>query len=177
MNRLQQIINAIEEQTQPPVDQWRPERVGEIDIHIDSNGNWTHEGGHFERQSLVSLFASILWHESGEYYLVTPAEKLRIVVDDVPFLIQQAELADGAWVVTTNVSEQVVISHANPVELREYQGVLLPYVRVRYDLWARVNRSIYFHWVDAALTEQDNAPSSNSLELVSGDYRFEVAKS
>lgn len=74
-------------QKMPPVEDWHPTTEGEIDIHIDHQGRWFHEGGHFDRQDLARLFASILRKEDDHYYLVTPSEKLKISVDDVPFSI------------------------------------------------------------------------------------------
>jgi len=169
MDRLEQIASQIESKKAPPVDKWKPEHEGEIDISIDVNGNWFHEGDPISRPQLVSLFSSILWCESEIHYLVTPAEKLSIRVADVPYIIQQAELVEGNWVVTTNTSEAVIISTQNPVVLRKFQDQWVPYVNIRFDLWARVNRSIYYQWVEQALEQ------SESLELSSGSYSFKVS--
>ena len=173
MNRLDQISQQIQKQSQPPVDTWAPDHHGEIDICIDVNGNWFHEGDQIKRDGLVALFSSILWAEAEGYYLVTPAEKLRIKVADVPYMIHQAELCDDAWVVTTHTHEQVILDQDHPVELRKFQDQWIPYVKVRYELWARVNRSIYYQWVDLALQKGGDDPR---LELASGDYKFMVAR-
>lgn len=169
MDRLEQIVSQIESQKAAPVDKWKPETEGAIDIAIDANGNWFHEGDRIRRPQLVSLFSSILWCEDEQHYLVTPAEKLSISVADVPYIIQQAELVEGNWVVTTNTSEAVIISAQNPVVLKKFQGQWVPYVNIRFDLWGRVNRSIYYQWVELALRQSD------SLELNSGSYSFEVS--
>ncbi len=174
MNRLEQIAQQIQAQSQPPVHQWQPERTDKIDIRIDAHGNWFHEGDPITREKLVVLFASILWAENGQHFLVTPAEKLSIEVEDVPLIVHQMERVDDAWVAVTNIHEQIIVGAQNPVELRQYQGQWVPYLNVRYDLWARVNRSIFYQWVDAALTTQttDDSP----LELSSQGYVFEVAR-
>ena len=174
MNRLKQIAEQIDAQSTPPVHLWKPEHVGEIDIKIDSNGFWFHEGEPIERDKLVRLFASILWFEEGQHYLVTPVEKLAIEVEDAAFVVHQMEQADDAWVVVTNTHESIIVSQQNPVELRKYQGQWIPYVNIRYDLWARVNRSLFVQWVDIAL-EQQVAGESNLL-LNSQGYTFEVAR-
>lgn len=178
MNRLEQIATQIESNDQPPVDKWTPAHVGDIDIQIDEQGNWFHEGEQIKRDKLVVLFASILWAESGEHYLVTPAEKLAIKVSDVPFMVHQMEYVEGAWVAVTNTHEQIIIGQDNPVELREYQGQMVPYINVRYDLWARVNRSIFYQWVDVALNQHSGEPEEveQVLALESSGYRFEVAR-
>lgn len=174
MNRLKEIAEQIEAKSMPPVHLWKPEHVGVIDMRIDVNGFWFHEGEPIGRDKLVVLFASILWFEGGQHYLVTPVEKLAIEVEDVPFLIHQMEFVDGVWIATTNTHESIIIGESHLVELRLYKEQWLPYVNVRYDLWARVNRSLYFQWVDLALAEQGD--ESESLTLSSNEYVFEVAR-
>ena len=70
----------------PPLHLWQPERTGEIDIRIDREGRWYHEGSRIERQPLVDLFATIIRLEVNGYYLVTPVEKMKITVEEVPFI-------------------------------------------------------------------------------------------
>lgn len=172
MNRLEHIAEQINLQNQPPVHLWKPKNQGVIDIRIDVNGFWFHEGEPILRDKLVALFASILWFENGQHFLLTPAEKLAIDVSDVPYVIHQMEWADKHWVAVTNTHEQIIISDEHPVTLREYQGQWLPYVNVRYDLWARVNRSVYYQWVVEAM---DLAGDSEDLWLSSGSYRFRLS--
>ena len=63
----------------PPVDQWNPEVVGEIDIRIDREGDWYYQGDKMARKAMVKLFSSILRLDEGDgYYLVTPVEKMKI---------------------------------------------------------------------------------------------------
>jgi hypothetical protein len=174
MDRLTQIQKQIEDQKQPPVDKWNPKQLGEIDILIDSQGFWFHEGDPIQREELVQLFSSILWHESDQYYLVTPVEKLAIRVEDVPYTILQMDHVEDYWVGVTNTHEQVVIGHDHPVMLRTYSEQLIPYIRIRYDLWGRVSRSIYYQWVSTALGNQ--SASDGLITLTSGDYQFEVAR-
>lgn len=171
MKRLEDIAEQINSHSQPPVHLWKPDHQGAIDIKIDANGFWYHEGDIIARDKLVALFASILWYEDGQHFLVTPVEKLSIDVTDVPYIIHQMERVDNSWVAVTNTHEQVIISDENPVTLREYQGQWLPYINVRYDLWARVNRSVYYQWVvDAMGAAGDN----DELWLNSGEYRFRL---
>ena len=173
MDRLKQLIEQIDAQSQPPVHLWKPSYVGGIDIKIDANCQWFHEGDVIARDKLVVLFSTILWFEENQHYLVTPAEKLAIEVSDVPFMIHQTEYVDGAWVATTNTHESVIVGEEHPVELRQFAGQWVPYVNVRYDLWARLNRSQYVQWVELALERQG---SNERLLLDSQGYLFEVAR-
>ena len=174
MNRLKQIADQIGKQSKPPVHLWKPEVEGSVDIRIDAQGFWFHEGEPILREPLVQLFASILWCERGHHYLVTPAEKLAIVVEDSPYLVNQMEHVDDFWVAVTNTHEQVIVGEDNPVMLRQYQDQWVPYINVRYDLWARVNRSIYYQWVSEAMREGHHEGAT--LTLHSGAYEFEVAR-
>ena len=101
--------------TQPPLNKWQPELSGDIDIVIKSNGDWYHEGGKIERDSLVSLFASILRREQdGHYYLVTPVEKWRIQVEECALVVVDMDVinqssAQQQVFFTTNVGRKIFI--------------------------------------------------------------------
>ena len=89
-------IESIEKQIQasakiPPVHKWTPALSGDIDIRVARDGRWYHDGDLIKREKLVQLFASILWRENDEYFLVTPVEKWRIKVDEEPLLVVAAE--------------------------------------------------------------------------------------
>ena len=173
MHQLTDIAKQISRQSNPPVDQWNPASQGTIDIRIDTQSRWFHEGEEIKRRSLVKLFSSFLWFEDDQYFLVTPVEKLAIEVEDTPFCVQFAQKVENTWMVSTNIDEQIIIGSDHPVILRHFEKQLLPYVRVRFDLWARVNRSVYFQWVSEAI---DQHPiEKGELTLCSGDYRFAVA--
>ena len=81
MSELQQILAEIEssEASSAARRRWNPEHQGRIDIRIATDGSWYHDGRKFQRQSLVKLFAGVLRREDSDYYLVTPAEKLRLI--------------------------------------------------------------------------------------------------
>ena len=71
----------------PPVEKWNPPFCGDIDMHILRNGKWTYMGSEIKRPAMIKLFSNIIrLDEDGHYYLVTPVEKVRIKVDDVPFV-------------------------------------------------------------------------------------------
>ncbi|MCG3861307.1 DUF1285 domain-containing protein [Psychrobacter sp. Ps5] len=112
----------------PPLENWRPEQVTDMDLTIKANGEWWHEGGHMTRQSLVSLFATILWKEENngavEYFLKTPVQKLRIQVEDAPLLINDVGIIEGQgknWLeFTTSTGDVVRLDDEHPISLRAY---------------------------------------------------------
>src|ERR671923_724979 len=65
----------------------RQQFCGDIDIRIGRDGTWFYHGSPIGRKPLVKLFASVLRREAnGEYWLVTPAERGRVEVEDAPFV-------------------------------------------------------------------------------------------
>ncbi|HEY0223369.1 MAG TPA: DUF1285 domain-containing protein, partial [Pseudolabrys sp.] len=70
----------------PPVHLWNPPFCGDIDMRIASDGTWFYQKTPIGRPALVKLFASVLKREGDKYFLVTPVEKVGIVVEDAPFL-------------------------------------------------------------------------------------------
>ncbi|HUH24051.1 MAG TPA: DUF1285 domain-containing protein, partial [Brevundimonas sp.] len=69
----------------PPVHLWHPKHCGDIDILIRADGVWMHEGSPIGRVELVRLFSTVLRKDPDGYHLVTPVEKLKIRVEDLPF--------------------------------------------------------------------------------------------
>ena len=112
----------------PPLENWHPEQVTDMDLTIKANGEWWHEGGHMTRQSLVSLFATILWKEENngavEYFLKTPVQKLRIHVEDAPLLINDVGIVEEqgeSWLeFTTTTGDIVRLDDEHPISLRAY---------------------------------------------------------
>jgi len=64
-----------------------PQDCGDIGLKIGRDGTWYYRDSAIGRKPLVKLFASVLRQEKdGRYYLVTPAEKVLVHVEDSPFL-------------------------------------------------------------------------------------------
>lgn len=162
-----------QEQKMPPVASWNPQIEGEIDIHIDSQGRWFHEGGHFDRQDLARMFASILRKEDDRYYLVTPTEKLKIRVDDVPFsiVLMKTELNDGLQILSfmTSLGDEIIASEDNRIEFRvSTNGDQIPYIEIRNGLWGKLNQSTYYELINLA---EEN---SEGFFLRSGDLTLKI---
>ena len=135
---------------------WNPALRGEIDIRIAADGSWYHEGRRFQREALVRLFASVLRREQDDYFLVTPAEKLRIEVEDAPFVAGLVETIDDetgqAVVFTTNLGERIVLDDEHPlrVDIDADSGEPRPYVLLRDGLEALISRRAFFDLANLA---------------------------
>ncbi len=160
----------------PPVHLWKPPVSGDIDIRIDREGRWFHEGGEIKRSALVALFASVLWEESGEYFLVTPVEKWRIQVDVAPLLVVRAERAgsgpEACITCYTHTGDEFILDKAHPLTVdADSEGNPLPFVRVRYSLDALMHRNVFYQLVDWA-----EAAATGSMGVWSGGEFFVLAE-
>lgn len=169
---IEQLIKSLDGDVKklPPVNSWQPERVAEIDIVIDPQMRWYHEGEIFQRQALVDLFSTILRKEGDTYYLVTPAEKLKIRVADVPFLAVSLLDKEGVFYLLCQTSDVIELNENSVWQLREYQGVRIPYVEVRNGLFARVDRHVYYQMVEYAIEDEQGC-----YFLQSGDVFFPLS--
>ena len=160
----------------PPVEQWDPPYCGEIDLQIKANGDWYYGGTIFKRLSLVKLFASVLIREVSEanddYFLVTPVEKVKISVEDAPFMLTQWQWLDDDQTTMqgeTNLGDTFVLNSEHALTMHA-DGSL--YITVRRNLIAKVHRNVYYQWVDLAtetVTEQ-----GTELTFSSGQCQFSL---
>ncbi len=169
---LEKIATSLQQEGKklPPVEQWQPSYVGSIDIVIDEQVQWFHEGTAFTRQALVNLFSTILRKDGNCYYLVTPAEKLAITVADVPFKIIALLEQGGIIYLITNTEEHIALTADSHWQLRDYQDARIPYIEVRHGLFARVDRNVYYEMVEKAQPIKKNGESVYAL--ISGKHSF-----
>ena len=142
----------------PPIEKWNPPFCGDIDMTISKSGKWYYMGSEIKRPAMVKLFSGILRLESdNSYYLVTPVEKVRIQVEDAPFVAVAItkEQSEGMKTVTfrTNLNDEIVLSKENPLSIEIKQnGEPSPYITVRNNLRALISRSVFYELVDLAET-------------------------
>lgn len=177
---LSKLQSSLEHQHRAPVEQWDPPFCGDIDIRIASDGQWFYMNSPIGRKALVKLFASVLKREENDYFLVTPVEKVRIQVEDLPFIVtawQQVEKEGSQFIqVTTNVDERYLISKTHPLVIDND----LPAVVVRDQFRARVHRNVYYQWAEIAepqIAEPKQGDESAGFYLTSGGERFLFAAS
>ena len=157
LQRLNQQINQLDDE--PPFDSWQPENCGDIDIVIKQDGTWWHEGSPIGRKNLVKLLARVLIKEGDDYFLKTPAEKMRIQVEDAPFVITSWQtLTDDDESthieVTTNLDRNFIVSQEHPISVNhENPDDPSLYVECHRGLLAKVHRNVYYQWIEMA-TEQ-----------------------
>jgi len=147
-------VQAASKKGPPPVHLWNPPFCGDIDMRIARDGTWFYMGTPIGRAGLVKLFSGIIKLEEGKYYLVTPVEKVGIVVDDAPFVAVDFTV-DGAGTdqvirFVTHVDDQVTAGPDHPIRVDRdpTTGEPSPYVLVRADLWALIDRKSFYRLID-----------------------------
>ena len=164
----------------PPVERWNPPFCGDIDMRIAADGTWFYQKTPIGRLALVKLFASVLKREGDKYFLVTPVEKVGIVVDDAPFLAVEMAASSGECgrilEFRTNVDDRVDAGpgHALRFEQQPANGGLKPYLHVRRDLWAKVTRALFYDLV--ALGEERDIGGKAMFGVVSSGEFFAMAE-
>ncbi|MBA3810151.1 MAG: DUF1285 domain-containing protein [Caulobacteraceae bacterium] len=158
----------------PPVHLWNPAHCGEIDIVIKRNGEWRHEGTPIGRDALVRLFSTVLRKDPDGFVLVTPVEKMKITVEDAPFVAVRMDRRGDALRFVTNVGDVVEagLQNAIRVEVGAPDGAPRPYLHVRGGLDALISRSVFYELVDIA--RERDMPEGPTLGVMSGGAWFAI---
>lgn len=172
---LNQFMAGLKQLRHAPTEKWDPPYCGELPIRIATNGDWLYQESPIQRMEIVKLFASVLQFEGDEYFLVTPVEKVKISVDDVPFVItnwRMAELDEIEVIqLETNLAEQFPLTPEHQVEVVDDRI----YIEIQRGLRARVHRNVYYQWIEMA----DRTTLANGdlvFSMTSANARFEIGR-
>ena len=176
---LEEAAEMLAAQRLPPVERWDPPDRGDSRMEIRADGSWWHDGGEIQRPALVRLFASILRREAdGSYWLVTPHEKQRIAVADLPFraveMLSEGKRRDRTLLCRLDNGDLVRVGADHPLTFATDGAEPRPALHVRgaigCGLEARLTRSLYYELAELALAEGGEPPA-----IWSGGARFELA--
>ena len=152
-----------------------PVELRELDMRIARDGTWYYRGSPINRLSLVKLFASVLRREDdGSYWLVTPAERGRVTVEDVPFIAVEVEVQGGDMkggtmqdghmqaggrdqrlIFRSNLDEIVAAGRDHPLRVETAaDGTPLPYILMRPGLEARLARPVFYELAELGREEE-----------------------
>ncbi len=163
-----------------PVEKWNPPFCGDIDMRIARDGTWFYGGTPIGRAALVQLFSTILRKDPDRYVLVTPVERVGIVVEDAPFLAVEMRVeGDGEGRVIafrTNVEDWTEAGPAHPLRFEHTQAEgLKPYVHVRGGLEALVKRALVFDLAEMAQTRMIDGVERTGVWSGGAFFPIEVA--
>ncbi|MBA3054478.1 MAG: DUF1285 domain-containing protein [Sphingomonadales bacterium] len=153
---LAEIADLVAARKLPPVAQWSPAEVGESHMEIRADGRWFHEGGEITRPAMVRAFASLITRDAdGLYWLCTPAQKLKIAVEDAAFIAIDVVRKDDALAFRLNTDDIVIAGPDHPLRAAGDPDVPALYLAVRNGCEARLNRSTYAQLAEIALEHDD----------------------
>ena len=153
-------VRATKNKGLPPVHLWNPPFCGDLDMRIARDGTWFYLGTPIGRFELVKLFSTILKKEDDNYFLVTPVEKVGITVDDAPFVAVDFEATgtgcDQVLTFETHVGDSAVAGGEHPIRVERDSdtGEPSPYVLVRANLEALIDRKSFYRLVDLGTHHQ-----------------------
>ena len=148
---------TVPESSRHPEDRADAQMCRDFGLRIARDGAWFYHGSPIGRKSLIRLFSSVLRRDGeGAYWLVTPAERGRIEVEDVPFTAVELTVTGEGKMRTltfrTNVDDEVAVDEDHPIRvaIAGARGEPRPYVTVRGGLEARILRAVFYQLVDLA---------------------------
>ncbi len=112
------------------------------------------------------------------HFLVTPVEKVGIIVEDAPFVAVDFEAGDGqALTFVTNVGDRVTAGPDHPIRVERdpETGEPAPYVLVRAGLEALIDRKSFYRLVE--LGEHRQHEGARWFGLRSGGAFFPIIPS
>ncbi|MEM1371808.1 MAG: DUF1285 domain-containing protein [Pseudomonadota bacterium] len=164
---LQSLVKAAKKAGNAPVEEWDPPYCGDIGLRISRSGVWFYRDSEIQRPAIVKLFARVLRCDpDGRHFLVTPGEKVDVIVEDAPFMavemdVQNAGQPDQQISFRTNVDDIVPCGPDRPLRFRKQvgSGGLKPYVLVRGRLEALLTRALTVDLMEIATPADASAGS------------------
>ncbi|MDA0361821.1 MAG: DUF1285 domain-containing protein [Proteobacteria bacterium] len=170
-------MKGISRDSVAPMDKWDPPFCGDIDMRIARDGTWFYLGTPIGRPELVKLFSSIIRKDDNNYFLVTPVEKVGIQVDDAPFIAVDFNKKQNYLEFETNVGDIVVAGKDHPIRvtLDTHSGEPSPYILIRKNLEALIDRKSFYRLVD--IGECQNVGENEWFGVSSNDIFFPLIRS
>lgn len=163
---LAEIASLVEARKLPPLDKWSPQDTGDSEMRIAADGRWFHQDGLITRPAMVRAFASLLTRDAqGQHWLVTPTQKLSIVVDDAAFIATDVRQDGEALAFRLNSDDLVIAGSDHPIRVAGDADNPAVYLAVRHGIEARLNRSTWAQLAEIALAGDGVSVSSQGVSF------------
>jgi hypothetical protein len=111
---------------------------------IDARGDWFYLNESLPTK-FARLFSSILNHIDGEYFLITPVEKLKVEVSEWPLIIVDYHLlAIGGVEVVTSLDTRYQLGSIDVFNVKDEEITVL----IDRGLIAKLGRACYYRYIN-----------------------------
>ena len=141
LNELEKTVLSLDEY---PLDQWNPKLCEGVEFRIDSDANWFYNNSKIERLSMVQLFSKLVKWEKGQYFAVTPVEKIPIKVEKEVFAIIDYKQESGDYFFQTNTEEWVKLSQHNELTVEMVNHQPYPKIKLKEHIYALLSRNVFY---------------------------------
>ena len=163
---LLDVAAAVEARKLPPLEDWNPTETLDSGMRIGADGSRFHGGVRLTRPAMVRAFASLLSRDGGgQHWLVTPACRQSIVVEDAAFVATDVQDKDGALAFRLNTDELVLAGPDHPLHAAGSEAAPALYLGVRHGCEARLDRSTWLQLADLALAGDGCSVSSQGVRF------------
>ena len=141
LNELEKTVLSLDEY---PLDQWNPKLCEGVEFRIDSDANWFYNNSKIERLSMVQLFSKLVKWEKGQYFAVTPVEKIPIKVEKEVFSIIDYKQDAGDYYFQTNTEEWVKLTQDNELTVEMINHQPYPKIKLKEHIYALLSRNVFY---------------------------------
>tara|TARA_Y100000385_G_C13044278_1_gene616726 strand:+ start:839 stop:1426 length:588 start_codon:yes stop_codon:yes gene_type:complete len=179
---LEALALQAKNEKRPPLGSWSSSVARDFPLRISRDGRWHYLGSPIERASLVRLLSRVLVREGDEFFLVSPEEKLRIEIEDAPFLaVEMEQIGSGdlqKLVFRTNVDDVVIAGVEHKIWVNEHPTTQepSPYIEIRDGLNALINRTVFYDLAERAICASGDA-EKDVCGVMSDGYFFNLTES
>nr|WP_323780387.1 DUF1285 domain-containing protein [Amylibacter sp.] len=162
---IAQSASAASKKGPAPVHLWNPPFCGDLDMRIARDGTWFYLGTPIGRKPLVKLFSGIIRKDGDDYFLVTPVEKVGITVEDAPFVAIDFDVEnpgpDQRLTFLTQVDDEATAGPDHPIRVERdpETGEPSPYILIRTNLEALIDRKSFYRLVDLGVHQEKDGQS------------------
>jgi len=112
-------------------------------FNISSQGDWYYRGEQLPKK-FARLFSSILHCIDGQYYLITPVEKLPVTVAEAAIIIVDYEQKETSFLLDSALETQHQVESVKAFELHD-EGIFFELER---GLKAKLGRACYYRFIN-----------------------------
>lgn len=166
---LEQVAEEVAQRKLPPLESWSPAGTGDSHMRIAADGRWFHEGSPISREAMIRAFSTLLSRdEQGRHWLVTPAERLAIEVEDTAFIATDVVRKADSLAFRLNTDDLLIAGPEHRLRAAGRVDTPAIYLHVRRGCEARLNRSTWQQLAEIALAQGDGS------FVESGGMRFSL---